>query len=153
VINRRRWRNFLIFPKIQGELIFWGVWTGSFFILFYAAFVYSNVHAIYGIVRDQTEANLATLQLLHREFIHSLLSFSMGAFVSLLIGSLALLVVSHRVLGPFVQFMHVFKRIKDGDLSARIRLRPNDRVHFIANEFNDMMDSLEKKFASPSKSD
>ena len=50
--------------------------------------------------------------------------------------------VTHRIGGPLVQFRNAIKRLADGDLTTRVRLRQGDYLAAEADAFNDMRGSL-----------
>ena len=55
------------------------------------------------------------------------------------------LVYSHRTVGPLYHFKRVFEDIKNGNMKARVRLRPKDDFHDVALAFNEMMDAVAKR--------
>ena len=71
------------------------------------------------------------------------------AFIGLTIHTL---VESHRIAGPLCQFRRLFGRLRDGDLTARARLRKNDYLTAEAEVFNEMGASLERRLLETQKS-
>jgi two-component system NtrC family sensor kinase len=64
-------------------------------------------------------------------------------------GILAALGVSYlfakQVSGPISQMVAVSKEVASGNLSARVDIQTNDELHFLAESFNDMADSIQKR--------
>jgi len=58
---------------------------------------------------------------------------------------LYLVFFTHRLVGPLVRVKHAFDAIRKGDYSVRINLRKHDYLKDVADSFNQMADSLEKK--------
>lgn len=59
------------------------------------------------------------------------------------------LFLTHRAAGAIYHLQRVVDEIKAGDLGARVRLRRTDEFQDLANSFNDMMDRLQKRIATP----
>jgi HAMP domain-containing protein len=59
----------------------------------------------------------------------------------LVVGALGLF-LSHRTAGPLYHFKRVFDEIRAGKTRQRVRLRPSDEFHEVAESFNQMMDTL-----------
>lgn len=75
------------------------------------------------------------------------LAFSLGALLipaSLLAFFLGL-VLSNRTFGPFNRIKDFVYALKAGDYSARLRLREKDHLFELAETFNDLAETLEKK--------
>ena len=58
---------------------------------------------------------------------------------------LYLVFFTHRLVGPLVRVKYAFDAIRKGDYSVRINLRKHDYLKDVADSFNQMADSLEKK--------
>ena len=54
-----------------------------------------------------------------------------------------LIVVTHRIFGPLINFSNTFQRVSDGDLTARVNLRRGDFLKTEAAHANEMLQSLE----------
>jgi signal transduction histidine kinase len=71
------------------------------------------------------------------------------SFFFLIITSLLGIVLSHRTAGPMYRFKLVFHQIQEGDISARIRLRPKDDLRDVADECNKAIDFLVNRVNPP----
>jgi methyl-accepting chemotaxis protein len=49
---------------------------------------------------------------------------------------------THRFFGPLINFLNIFKKVANGDLTARVRLRRGDLLKSEAHLANDMIQSL-----------
>lgn len=68
--------------------------------------------------------------------------------VSLLLMALAIAIgvkLSHRIYGPIVQIRKHVQRLKDGDYSSRIHLRDHDHFNELAEELNELAQSLQQQ--------
>ena len=54
-------------------------------------------------------------------------------------------IVSHRMAGPVYRFEQTCKQIAKGDFSQRVHLRKGDQLTELQQEFNTMMDEIEKR--------
>jgi nitrogen fixation/metabolism regulation signal transduction histidine kinase len=82
---------------------------------------------------------------LYRELNQIVLYLSGFSLLFLLSVALIGLVYSHRVAGPLFKIKVVCKDICDGNLSARIALRPNDEFRDVAEQLNQLIDILQQK--------
>ncbi len=57
-----------------------------------------------------------------------------------------LLVMTHRICGPLVNFTNTFKKIGDGDLSRKVVLRKGDYLKVECDAINGMIEGLSRKF-------
>ena len=69
-----------------------------------------------------------------------LYAFSGLLTVSVFVGSLRR---GHRTLGPIVNFRNSMKRVGEGDLSVRVKLRKDDHLLEVQESFNTMMDAID----------
>ena len=58
------------------------------------------------------------------------------------------LFASNKIAGPIYAFNKVLHQIRDGDLSARLHLRPGDICHSVADEMNETFDDLESRITA-----
>jgi HAMP domain-containing protein len=65
-----------------------------------------------------------------------------SAVISLLFG----LMVSHRFYGPIVPLSRHLRELREGKLSARVKLRPGDELVELMDAQNALAESLERKF-------
>ena len=93
------------------------------------------------VARDQVSSAFLTL---HQRVWPPLII----AFVCLTIHSL---VVSHRIAGPLYQFRRIFGQLRDGDLTARAKIRQGDYLTAEAKIINDMSASLERRLLDTQK--
>lgn len=75
--------------------------------------------------------------------------FGFGLFF-LAFTSLLGIYFSHRTAGPMYRFEKVFRSIRNGNLSERIHLRPNDDFKNVAEAFNALMDQIAPQSATRS---
>lgn len=54
-------------------------------------------------------------------------------------------ILSHKMAGPVYRFEQTCKAIAKGDFSQRVRLRQGDQLVELQDEFNKMMDEVEKR--------
>jgi len=56
--------------------------------------------------------------------------------------ALHLIIITHRICGPLVNFSHAFRRVGEGDLRQRIKLRQGDYLKKECDRINDMIRDL-----------
>jgi methyl-accepting chemotaxis protein len=89
----------------------------------------------------------ASFQMFHihaRNFLDFLLPVVIVSFVlSLAIGGVATLFFPGSIAGGLYGIERDIRRVADGDLTVRIKLRKGDAVHGLATEINRMLDGLQ----------
>ncbi len=70
------------------------------------------------------------------------LRLSVIAVVYMLFFVVLIVALTHKSAGAMMQFKKVIGRIHAGDLSARVQLRKKDDFQDVAEQFNQMMDSI-----------
>ena len=82
---------------------------------------------------------------LERLDAYLLISLSVALVISIVLIITVFLGISHRIAGPVYRFEETIKQLKTGDLSVRIKLRNRDDLKELAEEINQMSDSLNDK--------
>jgi methyl-accepting chemotaxis protein len=92
---------------------------------------------------DRSDLSPLERDLAAREFLvlHERVWLPLLLAVGLLI--LHSIFVSHRIAGPLYQFRRLLRRLSEGDLTVRARLRRKDYLCEEADLFNEVLDSLE----------
>jgi len=52
---------------------------------------------------------------------------------------------THRMVGPVVRFRRAMQEVSEGKLVRRIKLRPNDFLTDLQDDFNEMLEGLERR--------
>lgn len=142
---QRSLRNYLINPRYQLKYIFWITMTGLALILIYSTLMYRYIHENYALLIELSPMTDDVKAQLYRELREIVIKVSGISFLFLTVCSFFGLLLSHRTAGPMFHFKRVFGEIQAGQLDRRIRLRPKDDFRDVAEAFNKMMDSLQRK--------
>ena len=67
------------------------------------------------------------------------------AVIFVLINFLISSVISHRMVGPVVQFIRHVKALTGGEYASRVNIRPKDGFYDLADELNKLAETLEHK--------
>lgn len=143
--NRRQFKNFLINPRFQLRYVFWTTFTGLFLVTVNAAVFYYFTRENYKILVDLSPMEENVKAQLYKELYQIIVSLGGFAFVFTLVTAFIGIVLSHKTAGPMINFKRVFREIRDGNVGARVRLRPGDDFRDVADEFNRMVDAILKK--------
>mgnify|MGYP003394347930 CR=1 FL=1 len=143
--KQRSIRNILINPRYQLKYVFWLSLSGLALVGLYSVLVYFYIKENYSILVDLSPMDQAAKAQLYSELTEIIVRISVISIGFLGIVALLGIVLSHRTAGPLYHFGRVFERVRDGDLSARVKLRPGDDFQEVAAKFNQMMDSVAKK--------
>jgi methyl-accepting chemotaxis protein len=138
---KRLWLN----PKYQARYIFWITLTGLVLVILQSAVFYFFVKENYSILVDLGPTTDEVKAQLYHELHQMQMALLAGGVVFTSVIAFLGLIFSHRTVGPLYHFKRVFDDIKEGNISARIRLRPRDDFKEVASAFNHMMDELKKR--------
>ncbi len=150
---KRSLKNLWLNPQYQGRYIFWISMTGLALIAANSSIFYFFTKENYALLVDLSPMTDEAKMQLYSELNKIVMLLIGGNAFFLLMVSIFGLVFSHRAAGPLYHFRRVFNDIKNGKVESRVRLRPKDDFKEVATTFNEMMDSLDKRydFKRPSK--
>ncbi len=78
-----------------------------------------------------------------------LMQIGFALVVFILITVVTSIVLTHRVYGPLVSIRRLVRSLAQGDFSARVRIRKRDDLHDLADELNELAESLERSSTQP----
>lgn len=146
--NRRKVRNLLLNPRFQGKYVLLVGGAALLVSIVYAGIFYSYIKENYAILVELSPMTDAAKAQLYSELRQIVLLLGAGSLVFVSVVSWLALFFTHRSAGPLYQFKKVFEDIRSGKVDARIHLRPWDDFQEVADSFNEMMESLDKKDSS-----
>lgn len=142
---QRSIKNLIINPSYQFRYIFWLTSSGLALVAVNSIIAFSYIKENYvtlvelGPMTDEAKSQMY-LELRHLMIALGITSL---AFIGV-VGALGIF-LSHRTAGPLYHFKRVFDEIQRGRTQQRVRLRPGDEFHEVAESFNQMMDSLKPR--------
>ena len=149
-MENKKWkrRNYFINPKLQLRYI--GIML-SFVLLV-------SITLICIVYRSGTIQMIAEINRIYPEgipgFMLKLIFQQLGAtfLITLPVIILASVFLSHKIAGPLFRIKGDLKKIGEGDLGLRVRIRKGDELHDLVKEINDMTENTEKLFAKVKES-
>jgi methyl-accepting chemotaxis protein len=143
--ENRKARNFLLKPGLQLKLAFYVLFLSLGFVLITVLFGKLYFEQTYvTLVGNTTQSEY--IQAVVTQQIHDFKSLSM-----LLLAVYTVLVVvvatvyTHRMIGPMLPVMRHIKALKEGFYSHRVKLRAHDCFHELADELNELAETLEQR--------
>jgi sensor histidine kinase YesM len=143
--KNRSLKNLLINPVYQMKYVLWVSLTGFSLIISNAVIFYIYIKENYMLLVDLSPMDESAKAQLYHELQEILIKLGLVSFTFLVIAALLGIKLSHATAGPLYHFKRVFNEIKSGKTDARVRLRPGDDFKDVAEAFNEMMDSVQKK--------
>ena len=143
--KNRSLKNILINPAYQFKYVVWVSLTGFTLIAANALIFYTYIKENYMLLVDLSPMDDAAKAQLYHELQEILIKLGVVSFIFLILAAILGIKLSHATAGPLYHFKRVFNEIKSGKVDARVRLRPTDDFKDVAQAFNDMMDSVQKK--------
>ena len=143
--NRRKLRNFIVNKK---QLLV--VVCGTVYIFLSLAVVLAVI--ITPVYTDIFKSSEVSLQ---RESAKEFILLSEKLVIALsaifVFSMVPLIWLTHRFFGPLINFANIFKRVSEGDLTARVHLRRGDLLKGEARLANDMIQSLRQTISEVRK--
>lgn len=135
--HERKLRNYVINRSLQLRLIFVSLGYMAITLAVTLAFTLLPVlHAMFDASDPNAQYEAAQVfLLLAQRLVPAVLVLFLFFFVHLVI-------MTHRICGPLVNFTRTFESIAEGNLSRRIRLRERDYLRDEADMVNEALDSL-----------
>jgi methyl-accepting chemotaxis protein len=143
--KNRSLKNLLINPAYQFKYVLWVSLTGLILIVSNAAIFYKYIRENYTLLVDLSPMDDASKAQLYQELNEILIKLGLVSVGFIFIAAILGIKLSHATAGPLYHFKRVFTEIKSGNINSRVRLRPGDDFKDVANAFNEMMDSIQKK--------
>ncbi len=139
VVNRRKWRNFFVYPQIQLRLALINI---GFVLLIAAVLIVTLLAPLYYAMGgpEDLKVRYAVAELLLR----ILDRFGISMLLVLVISAVCYIVFSHRLCGPLVNIKHTLDSVARGDLTRKVRLRRRDFLKEEAAGINAMLLALER---------
>jgi HAMP domain-containing protein len=139
-VNRRKWRNFLIYPRIQLSLALINV---GFVLLIVVVLIVTLLAPLFYAMGGPQDLKVryAIAELLLR----ILDRFGISMLLVLVISALCYIVFSHRLCGPLINIKHTLDSVARGDLTRKVSLRRRDLLKEEAASINAMLLSLESR--------
>ncbi len=147
--KQRSLKNLWINPQYQTRYIFWISLSGLLLVICNSTIFYFFTSENYALLVDLSPMTDEAKMQLYKELKQIITLLITGNLAFLVLISIVGLIFSHRAAGPLYHFKRVFRDIKNGNLAARIRLRPHDDFKEVAAEFNEMIEILDEKLGRP----
>lgn len=135
--GRRRW-SFIVEGFQVQYLLTQLAWVAVGLVVFGAAVLTPVVWPLLRESRGSDPAAASTLLVLHERFWLPLLAFFLGL-------SFVLARETHKVAGPLYRFRQVFRRVAEGDVSMRVKVRGTDYLIKEAQELDAMVVALRER--------
>jgi len=143
--ENRKARNFLLKPGLQLKLAFYILLLSLIFVFITVLFGKLYFEQTYITLVDNTTQS---------EYIHAIVTQQIHDFKSLSLLLLAVytvmivlvaMVYTHRMIGPTLPIMRHVKALKEGFYSHRVVLREYDCFQELADELNELAETLEEQ--------
>jgi methyl-accepting chemotaxis protein len=143
-VHQRSWKNYLIDPSFQLRYASWLSGTGLLLVAAITSVFYFYIRENYAILVDLSPMTDDAKALLYDELNQIITKLALISFTFVMVITVIGIVISHRAAGAVYHFKKIFRKVTEGDATARIQLRPNDDFQEAAKEFNLMMETLKQ---------
>jgi methyl-accepting chemotaxis protein len=143
--ENRKARNFLLKPGLQLKLAFYILLLSLGFVFITVLFGKLYFEQTYITLVDNTTQS-EYIQAIVTQQIHDFKSLSLlllAVYTVMIV--LVATVYTHRMIGPTLPIMRHVKALKDGFYSHRVKLREYDCFQELADELNELAETLEQR--------
>lgn len=136
-VYKRSFRNYLVSRDLQLHLLSQSfIYTCIMVLVSIGIILYPLIHDI--LFLDDLDRQYQAAQ----TFL-SLVKWIIPAILLLLVLFMAhLIIITHRICGPLVNFAHTFDRLARGDLTRKVHLRNGDYLSSECEKINHMIDGI-----------
>lgn len=135
--DKRSLRNYLINKDLQLHLM-----RQSLIYVLVIVIVTVSI-LLYPLIRDMMFSDDLDRQYRAAQTFLALARWLIPAILVLLVLFMGhLIIMTHRICGPLVNFTHTFNRLAEGDLTRRVRLRKRDYLKTECDRINTMIDGI-----------
>lgn len=145
--ERRKARNLLLEPRLQLKLPIQLLLLTAFFAVLVSVVLYYGFESLYEFVTMQGVMGEQLADAIRHQS-HAIAIVFVSLFVGYVLLTIGLAVLYlHKLVGPTVAFRRHIEALKNGDFSARIKLRKNDAFPELATDLNELAEILERRYA------
>ena len=148
--NKRSIQNLILAPRLQMPFALYSTLATLLFVAASIGVLTWVGNDSISLILALTDAPKETQDVLNSVLSKSTLLISALAVIFVLINFSVSLFISHRMVGPVIQFLRHVKALKDEDYSSRVNIRPKDGFYDLAGALNELAESLEEKNKSES---
>ena len=136
--NQRKLRNAIVDWELQFRII-----AGSLIVMLIAVIIILGV-VLYPLLSGMYSANAETQYRAARDFLILIKQLIPVVILMFLFFTAHLLLITHRICGPLVNFSRTFAKLKEGNLSTRAYVRQDDYLKKECDKINEMIDGLSR---------
>lgn len=141
-VRRRKLRNFWINNQYQGRYVLSLIGSSLLALILFAAVFFFFTKENYEVLVELSPMTPEVYNELQSELVSIAFYIGLTGIFFLILVSIIGVVFSHRAAGPLFNIQSVCKRIQNGDLNARIKLRPSDDFQDVAMHLNAALDCV-----------
>ncbi len=142
---RRRFRNYLLQPLLQIRLGLYSIVLALLFSLAVLSILYVNLHRFYEMVLELTDLR-EEVSVVLEAYLTDTLWWVVAVVLTYLVVNVAVSVFfTHRLVGPTIAFRRHIQALKQKRYQSRIVLRKRDAFKEVADDLNQLAQSLERE--------
>lgn len=134
--KERKLKNYIIDKNLQFRVI-----TGSLIFMLIAVMVTLAV-VLFPILKGMFATDLEVQYRSAQTFLLLIRRLIPVVMLLILFYTAHLILITHKICGPMVNFSHTFLKLKEGNLLRRIKLRPEDYFKNESEKINEMIGGL-----------
>lgn len=138
--NRRSLDRLLIIPGLQLKFLSYVAYSGIGLAICFTWSIYLFMSQNYSILVNYAGGDSPASSQIEPSYHNLLFFLSISGFTFVLIIVIMAFIFSHKIAGPIYHIDTTIKKALDGDKNARVNLRPDDELHFLAESVNKILE-------------
>ncbi|MCY4443511.1 MAG: hypothetical protein OXC44_01770 [Proteobacteria bacterium] len=143
--SQRKWRNLVIKPRAQVELVLNIIILTVFFGATISVVVHNQLGRIFEVLYGAGFLDERVTNLLDQDWQVVMVWLAVLIILYLLTLSFICLIHSHRMIGPNIAFQRQLRAMISKNYGARVKLRYGDYYQEVADLFNELSKNLEEE--------
>lgn len=149
--GKRSLKNFLLDARLQLPAAVYSTIAAFWFVSFCGVVVYLNSYDAMSLVIDMTDISTEVETLLWDTINESIGYMAASAVIFIMVNLMIATVVTHKMVGPVVQFCKHVENLRNGEYDSRVVLRKKDGFEDLAAELNKLAETLEEPSSTKSE--
>lgn len=146
--ERRSLKNYYLVPRLQLPLSAYSTFAAFIFVGIAVLLLYTHSKDTLSRIFELTDAGEQAKSLLLESLSKAISQLVIAALIFVILNFSLATFLSHRMVGPVVQFLFHTRELQKKNYRSRIHLRPGDGFEDLANELNTLAETLEKESSS-----
>jgi len=141
----RKLKNYLLQPLLQVKLGLYTILLSVAFALVFSSVLLLSFQRLFELILDLTDLREEVLDIINAYLIDIGGWLLAIIIIYLFVNICVSIFFTHRLVGPTIAFRRHIKALRDGNYNSRITLRKADAFSEVAEDLNNLAETLQRK--------